>query len=90
MESVFPQSKNKKLLITGSSGLVGTALRQNLKNSDFEILTWNRKAGPEQADLFSSVDAVINLAGESIAEGRWTEAKKRRLIESREIGRAHV
>ena len=40
------------------------------------------QSGP-WATVIDSADAVINLAGESIAEGRWTDAKKQRIIDSR-------
>ncbi|MGH8957985.1 MAG: TIGR01777 family oxidoreductase, partial [Acidimicrobiia bacterium] len=43
---------------------------------------WDTKSGPPPEEAWDGVDAVINLAGEP-ANGRWTEAKKRRLRESR-------
>ncbi len=47
------------------------------------FVEWDaRSVGPWQAELLSA-DAVVNLAGEPIAEGRWTEARKRVLIASR-------
>jgi uncharacterized protein (TIGR01777 family) len=47
-------------------------------------VTWtpDGQSGPWAATI-DSADAVINLAGESIAGGRWTEARKRRIIDSR-------
>ena len=35
---------------------------------------------------FEDVDVVFNLLGESVAEGRWTEEKKRRIVDSRVVG----
>lgn len=46
-----------------------------------EVLEWPRKT--EWATVLSAVDAVVHLAGESVAEGRWTAEKKRRIYESR-------
>ena len=43
-------------------------------------------AGPPPAEAFDGVDVVFHLAGESVAEGRWTAAQKVRIRESRVIG----
>lgn len=80
--------------ITGSSGLVGRALRARLGASGIRVVplvrgvpahqeerTWSR-AG---CDL-TGVDAVVHLAGESIASGPWTSARRRRILESRVEG----
>lgn len=48
-------------------------------------IRWDLDAGIIDGDL-SGVEAVVHLAGESIAEGRWTEDKKRRILESRKNG----
>jgi len=46
-------------------------------------LQWDAQSqGPWSADV-ANADVVINLTGENIGEGRWTEARKRRLIDSR-------
>lgn len=51
--------------------------------SSVRFVEWDaRSRGPWQAELLS-VDAVVNLAGEPIAEGRWTETRKRLLLDSR-------
>jgi uncharacterized protein (TIGR01777 family) len=47
---------------------------------------WNYQERRIDAEQLASADAVIHLAGESIAEGRWNDAKKRRIRESRELG----
>lgn len=86
-----------RILITGGSGFVGRELCARLHEQGHELLVVSRN--PEQArrvlptgsDVRPDVqsfaerqpEAVINLAGESIAEGRWSEAKKQRLIDSR-------
>jgi uncharacterized protein (TIGR01777 family) len=89
-----------KILISGSHGLVGTALIKSLEqDGGHEIFSLVRHY-PESSsqiewspDRYSialarieGFDAVIHLAGESIAEGRWTETKKKRIRESRVKG----
>src|SRR5262245_25018857 len=46
---------------------------------------WNPEAGAPLAAAFEGVEAVIHLAGEPVAEGRWTAEKKRRIRDSRVI-----
>jgi hypothetical protein len=86
-----------RILVSGSSGLIGTALLPALQSSGYEVVclvrgttsgqgqvAWN-PAQPLAPESVSGFDAVLHLAGESIA-GRWTEAKKRRIHESRVQG----
>lgn len=47
---------------------------------------WNVQADPPPQAAFDGIDAVIHLAGDPVAEGRWTAAKKARIKESRIIG----
>jgi uncharacterized protein (TIGR01777 family) len=47
---------------------------------------WNPQKQPAPAEAFDGIDAVFHLAGEPVAEGRWTAAKKERLRESRVAG----
>ena len=55
-----------------------------------KCFTWDAENEPAPAAAFDGVDAVIHLAGEPIAEGRWTAAKKKRLRESRVAGTRHL
>lgn len=48
--------------------------------------SWNPTQEPAPAEAFAGVDAVFHLAGESVASGRWTSAKKVRMRESRIAG----
>jgi uncharacterized protein (TIGR01777 family) len=48
-----------------------------------DVIEAELTSGPLPAGTLPDCDVVINLMGESIATGRWTEAKKKRLIESR-------
>jgi hypothetical protein len=87
-----------KVLISGASGLVGTALSEELKKEGHDVLRlvrreprspgevqWDTERGIHDTSSLH-VDAVVHLAGESIAEGRWNDAKKRRILESRKQG----
>jgi uncharacterized protein len=86
-----------KILVSGSSGLIGTALLRALQTSGYEVAclvrgatSGNGRVGwdparPLAPESVSGFDAVVHLAGESIV-GRWTEAKKRRIRESRVQG----
>jgi len=50
------------------------------------IIRWDPMAGPPPAEAFAGVEAVFHLAGESVAEGRWTAAQKARIRDSRVVG----
>lgn len=49
-------------------------------------VAWDPMSGPPPAAAFAGVDGVVNLAGESVAFGRWNKAKKARIRESRVDG----
>ena len=87
------------VLVSGSSGLIGSALVSALGNEGHRVLRltrsgedsedavrWDPSAGTIDAVLLEGIDAVVHLAGESIAEGRWTVAKKARIRDSRVQG----
>ena len=87
-----------KIAIAGASGLVGKALIPALESEDAQITRLVRaapKAGeiewhPNQDEISPQVlegfDVFINLAGENIAGGRWTDEQKRRIRDSRVNG----
>ncbi len=88
-----------KVLFSGSHGLVGTALIKSLEVQGHEIfrlvrqlphseseIEWNPDRYSIAISRLEGFDAVVHLAGESIAEGRWTEEKKRRIRDSRVKG----
>jgi uncharacterized protein (TIGR01777 family) len=84
------------VLISGATGLLGGALIPELEVGGHRVtrltrsprsaddLGWDPEAGT--IDDLEGTDAVVHLAGESIAEGRWTPEKKRRILESRRKG----
>lgn len=73
-----------KVLISGSSGLVGSDIAADLEKDGHTVVRLPRTY--EKKIDFSGTDAVIHLAGENIAAGRWTKEKKRRIEESRVKG----
>ena len=87
-----------KILVTGASGLVGSALAPFLEAGGHEVarlgrsapadgdVRWDPDAGVLDAGALEGFDGVVHLAGENIASGRWTEARKRRIRESRVNG----
>lgn len=88
-----------RILISGSHGLVGSILIKALEPEGHEIFRLVRYAPHSQAEIewsperysialarLEGFDAVVHLAGESIAQGRWTEEKKKRIRESRVKG----
>ncbi len=84
-----------KVAITGSSGLIGTALTRHLREAGHEVLemhrgapedpraAWNPDAGWVRPGALDGVDGVVNLGGANIGEKRWTDDRKRVLRESR-------
>ncbi len=84
----------RRIAITGASGLVGTALSTALRGEGNDVLAisrhpaaaeigWDPARREIDAAALHGVDAVIHLAGASIAGGRWTTARKALLRESR-------
>jgi hypothetical protein len=90
--------KNTTLLIAGGTGFIGQALVTHLSAQGFVIWVLGRDSEkikaifgdtvtPLQWDTLqqcdTTFDGIINLTGESIASGRWSKARKARLISSR-------
>ena len=89
-----------KILITGSSGLIGSALIPQLAGEGHQVVrlvrrrradgedvaVWDPDAGKLGISSLTQTDAVINLAGENIAAGRWSEERKKQIRESRVRG----
>ena len=60
--------------------------KQTLGDTVEEVIQWDPQKSPFQNPEGMHFDKVVNLMGESIAEGRWTEAKKKRILDSRVKG----
>ncbi len=85
------------VLISGATGLIGSALvpeleanghavtRLSRSQSGANTVRWDPPAGTIDGDL-EGTEAVVHLAGESIAQGRWSPDKKRRILDSRVQG----
>ena len=87
------------ILITGGTGFIGSALSRELVNSGHKVIIASRRKSPPKlenieivrwdiqtplsSEIMSGIDAVINLAGESLISGRWTKKRKERIMSSR-------
>ncbi len=86
-----------KVLVTGSSGLIGSALVPSLSADGHQVtrlvrpktrpgaeqVVWDPDAGRLDPATIEGFDAVVHLAGENVAGRRWTAEQKRRLRDSR-------
>jgi len=88
-----------RIAITGSSGLIGTALTAALEDAGHDLLhvvrhapttgraevQWDIDAGFVDADALEGVEAIVHLAGENIGQ-RWSDDIRRRVLDSRVNG----
>ncbi len=91
-----------RIIITGGTGLIGTALAKSLVSDNHEVIVltrnpnrqtglpssvqlvqWDAESASGWGTLADGADAIVNLAGEGIAEGRWTPERKERIYKSR-------
>ncbi|MHC0039104.1 TIGR01777 family oxidoreductase [Pseudoneobacillus sp. C159] len=86
-----------KIAIAGGSGFVGQAVSEFFVSQGAEVFILTRKGGNDSnlkqiewltatsnpSSQLAGVDVLINLAGESINSGRWTEQRKARILQSR-------
>ena len=89
----------KAILISGASGLVGSELSEGLLKKGIEVrglsrnpkrlppgikgFYWDPESGEMDHSALKGISSLVHLAGENIAEGRWTEKRKKEIIESR-------
>ncbi len=88
-----------KIVVSGASGLVGSALVPYLRAAGHEVLRlvrrssggadevlWDPKGWTLDSAKLEGVAAAVHLAGEPIAEGRWTAERKEKIRQSRVDG----
>jgi uncharacterized protein (TIGR01777 family) len=88
-----------RVAVSGASGLIGTELTQVLKREGHDVLRlvrarpagrgaahWDPATGEIDREALAGCDAVVHLAARTIRPGRWTEAAKRELLDSRRAG----
>lgn len=93
-------TRKMNILISGASGLIGKELvhflteqghtvlplRRDTDNAPGNAPCWDIKQKIVQLDPVQKIDVVIHLAGENVAQGRWTAVKKRKILQSRVEG----
>ncbi len=93
-------SKPMRIAVSGASGLVGSALCPLLTQQGHQVVAirrgdggsyedsirWDPNSGLTNPARLESIDAIVHLAGENVGEGRWNDAKKRRIRSSRVDG----
>ncbi|XVS66031.1 TIGR01777 family oxidoreductase [Actinosynnema sp. CA-299493] len=85
-----------RVVVAGSSGLIGTSLVAALRGAGHEVLRlvrrrpsapdergWDPSAGRIDEGALDGVDAVVNLCGAGVADRRWSDARKQVLLDSR-------
>jgi uncharacterized protein (TIGR01777 family) len=91
------ETTHRRIAVTGASGLIGHRLVEQLAAEGHEVVRlvrreprpqsnevrWDPARGEIDAAPLSGVDAIVNLAGEGIAAGRWTAARKAAIRDSR-------
>ena len=89
-----------KILVSGSSGLIGKELVKSLENDGNEVILlvrnninkeekniyWNYETQEIETEKLESLDVVIHLAGENLSTGKWTKEKKQKIFDSRVSG----
>ena len=107
-DGILPAQSDERLLlhgfdgmnivISGASGLVGTALQERLRAeghwadksrskspSDANESQWDPVAGTIDTDVIAQADAVINLSGAGIGDRRWSQSYRKTLLDSRTL-----
>ncbi len=87
---------NERILITGGTGLVGKRLSEILTNKGYHVsfltrsahgkahyFEWDIEKGIIDDNAIVNADHIVHLAGASVAEGKWSPARKKEIIDSR-------
>jgi len=95
----YRDTPSLRVAITGASGMIGRQLAAFLTAGGHEVLRfargrtaqagevgWNPASGRIDHEALEGLDAVVHLAGENIADGRWTESRKAEILKSRVTG----
>ena len=83
-----------RVLVTGSSGLIGSALVPRLESEGHQVTRlargaqWDPEGGRVDPSALAGYDAIVHMAGAGIGDHRWTAAHKRRVLDSRVNGTA--
>jgi len=92
-----------KIIISGGTGLIGTALAEDLLSDGNEVILlsrdpdrhehkmpagaklvrWDAQSAAGWGHLAEGADAIVNLAGANLGEGRWSKSRKKIIVESR-------
>ena len=99
MHAKYAGKTRLNVAITGATGMIGSALAALLTTGGHQVIRlvrgdkpaqqdeakWDATTGLLEPEKLEGIDAVIHLAGENVAGGRWTDARKRRILESRSM-----
>lgn len=86
-----------KIVVSGSTGLIGSALTKALPAEGHAItrlvrpggpvgagtIAWNPDAGVLDASALENIDAIVHLSGQNLASAKWTAENKKKLLDSR-------
>lgn len=92
-------SRINQVAVTGSSGLIGSALVGQLRADGYEVkkivrrptrnndeITWNPTLGQIDLTALADVDAIVHLAGVGVGDKRWSASYKSEILNSRLLG----
>jgi hypothetical protein len=99
------EGRGMRAAVSGATGFIGRQLLKQLTRpvvltrdpqragaalGNIEAHAWDPIAGPPPLEALRGLDVVFHLAGDPVADGRWTDEKKRRIRDSRVLGTRHL